>query len=215
MALGAAAIGLVARAQFGDVSALAAGDRENAYTALAESHLPPFVLGLVCASIFAAIMSTADSQLLVAASAVVRDFYAKLVLGRAGSAGAPRILDDRRMVRLSRVVIVVLSGLALAIASLGGGVVFWLVLFAWAGLGAALGPAIVLSFYWRRTTRAGLIAGIVTGTATVITWSLVPSWKAALYELIPAWIVGATTIVVVSLCTRPAADADERIADFE
>jgi hypothetical protein len=117
--------------------------------------------------------------------------------------------------RLSRVVIVVSCGMALLIASLGGGIVFWLVLLAWAGMGAALGPAIVLSFYWRRTTRAGLIAGIVAGTATVITWSLVPSWKAALYEWIPAWIVGATTIVVVSLCTRPAADAGERIAEFE
>jgi len=215
MALGAAAIGLVARAQFGDVSALAAGDRENAYTALAAAHLPPFLLGLVCASIFAAIMSTADSQLLVAASAVVRDFYSKLVLGRAGSDGAPRIIDDRRMVRISRVVIVVLCGLALSIASFGGGIVFWLVLFAWAGMGAALGPAVVLSCYWRRTTRAGLIAGIVAGTATVITWPLVPAWKAAVYELIPAWIVGATAIVAVSLITQPPADVDERFADFD
>jgi SSS family solute:Na+ symporter len=214
MALGAAAIGLAARAQFGEAAALPAGDRENAYTALAAAHLSPFLFGLVCASIFAAIMSTADSQLLVAASAVVRDLYEKLVLGRRPATRGVRTLDDRRLVLVSRVVIAAVTLLALGIAMLGGDLVFWLVLFAWAGMGAALGPAVVCALYWRRTTRAGLIAGVVTGTLTVIVWSLVPELKAAVYELIPAWIAGAAAIVVTSLATRPEPEAAERLRDL-
>ncbi|MBL8863896.1 MAG: sodium/proline symporter [Planctomycetes bacterium] len=214
MALGAAAIGLAARAQFGAAGALPAGDREQAYTALAAAHLSPVFLGLVCASILAAIMSTADSQLLVAAGTVVRDAYSRLFLGRRAAVVDPRRLDDRRMVLLSRAVIVVVSGIALGLAALGGGLVFWLVLFAWAGMGAALGPAVVFALYWRRTTRAGLIAGVLTGTTTVVLWSLVPGLKTSVYELIPAWIAGAAAIVVVSLLTRPEPDAEIRIRDL-
>ena len=218
MAGGALCIGLAARAQFGSLANLPLGDRENAYPALADAHLHPFVLGIVIASIFAAIMSTADSQLLVAASAVVRDLYEKLVLGRRRSEVAsvrPTALDDRRMVRLSRAVICGLVVLALGIASIGGGFVFWLVLFAWGGLGAAFGPVVVLALYWRRATRAGAIAGVLAGAGTLLAWSLVPALKAALYELIPASAAGLVAMVVVSLLTRPPEDVEQSFAEIE
>lgn len=213
MALGAVAIGLLARAEFGAASALPAGDRESAYPALAAAHLSPFFFGLAGASIFAAIMSTADSQLLVAASAVVRDALGGLAAVRSGKRTVD--LDDRRMVRVSRIVIVVLVVLAIAIATYGGGFVFWLVLFAWAGMGAALGPVVVLALYWRRTTRAGAIAGIVAGTLTVVVWSLVPELKALVYELVPACVAGTLATIAVSLATKPPADVDAMFAEIE
>ncbi len=212
MAIGAVAIGLLARAQFGEAGALPGADRENAYPALAAAHLGPFLFGLTGASIFAAIMSTADSQLLVAASAVVRDAVGGLAALRGRRAPA---MDDRRMVAVSRIVIVVLVALALVIAIVGGGFVFWLVLFAWAGMGAALGPPVVLALYWRRTTRAGAIAGVVTGTLTVVVWSLVPELKSIVYELVPACAAGTLATIAVSLATRPPPDVARSFAELD
>ena len=217
MALGAAAIGLAARAQFGEAAGLPAGDRENAYPALATAHPNPFLLGIVIASIFAAIMSTADSQLLVAASAVVRDVYEKLILRRRGERRADGALppDPRRMVLVSRLVIVALVAVALVVAWLGGGVVFWLVLFAWAGMGAAFGPVLLLSLYWRGTTRAGALAGMAAGVGVLVLWVNQPALKAQLYELVPAFAAAAVVTVLVSLVTRAPGDTDEVFALME
>ena len=134
MAWGAVFIGLAGRAWFPSADLLPNGDVENLYPTLAQQNLPPVLFGLVVASVFAAIMSTADSQLLVAASSLVRDLYEKV--WRRG-----RTLDQRRLVRYSRLVIVVLVALALALGLWASELVFWLVLFAWGGLGAAFGPA--------------------------------------------------------------------------
>jgi Na+/proline symporter len=146
-------------------------------------------------------MSTADSQLLVAASAVVRDVYEKVL--RRGAA-----LDPRRLVVYSRVVVVALVGVALAVGLLAQELVFWLVLFAWAGLGAAFGPTSILALAWRGTTRAGVFAGIATGTLTTVVWYFTPALKSRLYELIPAFLLALVATVVVSRLTRPPHDAD-------
>jgi len=87
--------------------------------------------------------------------------------------------------------------------------VFWLVLFAWAGLGAALGPTAILALYSRRVTRAGVFAGLVTGTLTTIGWYLTPTLKSRLYELIPAFFVALLATWVVSRWSRPPDDVDE------
>lgn len=79
--------------------------------------------------------------------------------------------------------------------------VFWLVLFAWAGLGAAIGPTSILALFWRRTNKPGVIAGVIAGTVTVIVWYYTPVLKDAMYELVPAFIVGALVTVAVSLAT--------------
>jgi SSS family solute:Na+ symporter len=201
MAFGAVAIGVVGRAAFPDAAALPAGDRENLFAALAADHLHPALLGVALASVFAAIMSTTDSQLLVAASSVVRDLYQKL--WRRG-----RELDERRLVRLSRVVVAALVLLATALGLAGGELVFWFVLLAWAGLGAALGPTSILALYWRRTTRAGAIAGMIAGGGTVYAWRrFFREDLGDLYELVPAFAVGLATTVLVSLFTRPPAEA--------
>jgi sodium/proline symporter len=208
MAWGALFIGLVGRVWFPSSELLPGGDVENLYPTLAEQHLHPALFGLVIASVFAAIMSTADSQLLVAASSLVRDLYEKVL--RRG-----RALDQRRLVLYSRLVIVVLVGVALVLGLWASELVFWLVLFAWAGLGAALGPTTVLALFWRRTTAAGVAAGLVTGTAVTLVWKLTPALSSRLYELIPAFGLSLLVTVIVSRWTRPPAATGEMFAVME
>ena len=201
MAGGALLVGLVGRVYFPLESSLPGGDRESLFPALASIELSPFLYGVVLAAILAAIMSTADSQLLVCASSVVRDLYEKL--WRRG-----RPLPGPALVTWSRVVIVALVGIAVLLGLSSDELVVWFVLFAWAGLGAALGPAMLFSLYWRRTTAAGILAGMACGALTVILWKEVFSLGGLLYELLPGFAAGVAATVAVSLASRPPADAD-------
>ena len=205
MAWGALFIGLAGRVYFPEVAMLPRADTESLYPLLAQQHLPPVLFGVVVASIFAAIMSTADSQLLVAASAVVRDVYEK-VLRRTEA------VPQRRLVLLSRLSILVLVVLAVVFGLLADELVFWLVLFAWAGLGASLGPTLILALWWRRTTRAGVMAGVLTGTVTTVVWYLVPALKSRMYELVPAFLLASLATVLVSLATRPPVRSEALLA---
>jgi sodium/proline symporter len=200
MAAGAVLIGVIGRVYFPDAALLPGADPENLYPSLAEAHLPPVLFGVVVASIFAAIMSTADSQLLVATSSVVRDVYEQVI-----RRGQP--LSQRRLVLYSRVLVVLLVVAALAFGMLAQELVFWLVLFAWAGLGAALGPTSILALFWRGATRAGVAAGALAGAVTTIAWYFSPL-RAAMYELIPGFAAGLIVTIVVSRFTRPPADVD-------
>jgi sodium/proline symporter len=202
MGAGAVFLGLVGRVHVPELSMLPAGDTENLYPHLAQGLLHPFLFGMVVASIFAAIMSTADSQLLVGASALVRDVYEKVLRGG-------EELSQRRLVVLSRAAVAAGVLVAVLLGWAAEELVFWLVLFAWAGLGAALGPTAILALYWRGTTWAGVAAGIVTGAGTAIVWYLTPALKGLMYELIPAFFLAALATVVVSRITSPPASTDE------
>lgn len=204
MAVGALWIGLVGRAMWPEAALLPGGDVEQLFTHLAASQLHPALLGLVVAAVFSAIMSTADSQLLVAASTVVRDVYQQI-----WTQGAE--VEPGTLVRLSRVSIVALVGLSLLLAFVAQDLVFWLVLFAWGGLGAAVGPTSILALYWRGTTAAGVGAGLVVGAGTVMAWKLLE--VGVIYELIPAFAAATMATVGVSLLTSrpPHADRDLRI----
>jgi len=184
------------------ISGRPSADPENLYPVLAQQQLHPLLFGVVVASIFAAIMSTADSQLLVAASSLVRDFYQKVV--RRG-----RPVEQKRLVAYSRAVVLILVVIAVLLSLTADDLVFWLVLFAWAGLGAAIGPTSILALYWRRTTRPGIFAGLLVGSVTTIVWGLTPALKSRLYELVPAFGLALLATVVVSWLTRPPADVDE------
>jgi sodium/proline symporter len=204
MAWGAVFIGLVGRALYETEEALPGADTEQLFPFLADEFLPAIVVGFLVAAVFAAIMSTAGSQLLVGASGIVRDIYDRMM--RKGEA-----LSERHLVRLSRMVVLVMVLVATGLLYLPGAedLVFWLVLFAWAGLGASFGPALLLSLFWRRTTAAGVVAGIITGAVVTLVWYYTPGLTDLMYELVPAFIASALAVVVVSLLTRPPEGIDE------
>lgn len=204
MAWGSIYIGLAGRVLYKDLTALPYQDPENIYPLLASQYLHPFIYGLTIAAIFAAIMSTADTQLLVASSAVVRDIYQKIF-------ALKRPLDQKKLVFWSRVATFILSIFALIMGFMAKKLVFYLVLFAWGGLGAALGPAVLLSLYWPRLTKWGVIAGIIVGTAAEIIWYSQAHLKAMVSEWVPATILSFMSVILVSLLTKPPAQVEEMI----
>ncbi|MCK4854928.1 MAG: sodium/proline symporter, partial [Bacteroidales bacterium] len=194
MAGGALFIGLIGRAYFPVADMLPNGDAENVYLSLASELLHPVLVGLLLASIFAAIMSTADSQLLVAASSLVRDLYERIL-------HKDQPLPQKRLTMLSRLCVVFLVIVAIFLGIVIEDLVFWFVLFAWAGLGAAIGPTSILALFWKRTTREGVIAGLISGTVTVFIWKSVPALSSLIYELIPAFFIALILTILVSLVT--------------
>ena len=208
MGWGAIFIGLAGRVYFPEIDMLPAADTENLYPALAREHLHPMVFGVVVASIFAAIMSTADSQLLVAASAVVRDIYDRIIQ-------KGKQIPQKKLVRYSRLVVVALVGIVLVFSLVAQELVFWLVLFAWAGLGASIGPTSILALYWKGTTRKGVFAGLITGTVVTIIWYYIPVLKNNLYELIPAFGLSLLATWLVSRYTVKPPEIEEAFVEFE
>lgn len=202
MAWGALWIGLVGRAWFPGSLDLPGGRTEAIYPALAQAQLPGWLFGLVIASIFAAILSTADSQLLVGASAVVRDLGQRLLGARLERRGWH--LDEARLVRLSRWAVFLLLGMATTLGVLVHELIFNLVLFAWGGLGASFGPPVILSLYWRRTTGAGVLAGMITGTLVTVVWRLVPACQAIVLELVPGFFASLVVTWGVSVLKGPS-----------
>ncbi len=208
MGLGAVITGMVGKIYFPDVSLLPGADQENIYPVMANQHLHPVMFGIVIASIFAAIMSTADSQLLVAASALVRDIYEKLIHRN-------RDIPQKRLVFLSRGVVILLVALSLVLGLLAEELVFWLVLFAWAGLGAAFGPTSILALFWKGATKKGIISGMIAGAITVIIWIRISALADLVYELIPGFIIATLTTVIVSRLTKKPDDADALYRDLK
>jgi SSS family solute:Na+ symporter len=207
MAWGAVFVGLAGRAYFPEVEMLPGADTENLFPMLAQLQLHPILFGVVLASIFAAIMSTADSQLLVAASSVVRDIYEKII-----KKGVE--VSQAKLVLYSRIVVFLIVILSLVFGFYAEDLVFWLVLFAWAGLGASIGPTSILALYWKGTTRAGIFAGLITGTVVTIVWYLIPELKALMYELIPGFFASLLATWLVSLFTEPAPDSKQAFEDM-
>jgi sodium/proline symporter len=192
LGIGALCIGLVGRAVFPNVNALPDSDPEMIYLMLSSKYFGTVFYGLLVGGIFAAILSTADSQLLVVASTFVRDIYEKVLRNN-------KTIDEALKLKLSRIV-VILSGLAaIILAYIAQDLVFWLVLFAWGGLGASFGPALILSLYWERTTKAGIFSGMITGTLISIIWKLWLKDPTGIYELIPAFFGALLVILFVSL----------------
>jgi Na+/proline symporter len=174
---------------------------------LAQDQLHPVLFGVVIASIFAAIMSTADSQLLVAASSLVRDVYDKLIK-------KDEVLSQKRLVLYSRIVVVFLVLLSLIFGLVAENIVFWLVLFAWAGLGASIGPTSIMALYWKKTTKSGVIAGLLTGTFVTIIWYFVPVLKSTIYELVPGFVLGLIATWIVSKFTRTPEKIEEHFEEM-
>lgn len=195
MGWGAVFIGLIGRILIPAVEKLPGEDSEIIYLVLSSEFFSPVLYGLLIGGIFAAILSTADSQLLVVASTFVRDVYEKIF--KKGS-----VIPESQKLKLSRIVVILSGILALVMAYLAQDLIFWLVLFAWGGLGASIGTALIFSLYWKKTNTYGIVAGMITGTLVTILWKRFLSESTGIYELIPGFILSALAIISVSLFFR-------------
>ena len=210
-------IGVVGRAFL--TTPLEGGDTEKVFIKMilqlfTENYYLPVVGGIFLCGILAAIMSTADSQLLVSASSVAEDIYKGVFKKDA---------DDKTVLNISRITVLVIAVLAYLIALDPNSSIMGLVSNAWAGFGAAFGPLVVLSLFWKRTNLQGAVAGVLSGAITVIVWDylkIVSTVDEAgnairvtigdytgLYSLLVGFIISLICIVVVSLLT-PAPDAE-------
>ena len=176
-----------------------------------EQYGLPIIGGLFLCGILAAIMSTADSQLLVSASSVAEDIYRGVLKKDA---------DDKTVLNMSRITVLVIAVLAYIIALDPNSSIMGLVSNAWAGLGSAFGPIVLLSLFWRRTNFQGAVAGIVTGALTVIVWDYIPlvsgqtlGSATGLYSLAIGFALSLLAIVVVSLATP--APSEEILQEFD
>ncbi len=202
----AVAIGIVGRAMLPDAETLLTkGGAENVFVLMSENLLPALLAGVIMAGILAATISSSDSYLLIASSALANDVYKGVVNKKA---------DDKKVMWISRIALMVVALIGMVIAWDENSVIFNIVSFAWAGFGATFGPLMIFSLFWKRTNRAGAIAGMLSGAATVFIWKLVlnPTLGGvfAIYELLPAFIVSSVFIVAVSLLTKkPSAEIEE------
>ena len=169
--------------------------------------LAALLAGVILAGILAATMSTADSQLLAASSSVSQNIIKEVFF--------PKLTEKASMI-IARVTVLAISIVAMFIARDSGSSVFKIVSFAWAGFGAAFGPVMLFSLFWKRTNLPGAFAGMISGGIMVFLWKFVVrpmggAWN--IYELLPAFIVSSILIVVVSLATK--APSDEIVKEFE
>lgn len=184
-------------------------DAETIFVLLSTVLFHPLVSGFLLAAILAAIMSTISSQLLVTSSSLTEDVY-KTFLNTGAS--------DKQQVFVGRLCVMIVALVAIYLAYDRDSSILSLVSNAWAGFGAAFGPVIILSLYWSGMNRFGALAGIITGSVTVLLWIYLPitiggqSLSSLMYEIVPGFIMAAIAVVVVSKMTK--APNDEILAQF-
>lgn len=190
-AIGAIVTALVGMAYFAGSPEKEITDPETVFLLLSQIFFHPFVAGLVLAAVLAAIMSTMSSQLIVCSSALVEDLY--------NIAG--KKLSPQREVMLGRSGVLVVAIVAAALALNRESSILDLVSFAWAGFGAAFGPIVLLSLYWRKLTSTGALAGMLTGAVTVFVWGNIDVLSSAMYEIVPGFVLNLVVAVLVSRAT--------------
>ena len=173
---------------------------ETIFLDLARIMFHPLIAGIVLTAVLAAIMSTMSSQLLITSSALIEDLY--------------RIFkknpNHTTLLVLSRTMVVAVAVVAMLLAIHPSDTILGLVGFAWAGFGAAFGPVVIASLYWKRLTAPGAIAGMIVGAVTVFIWGTYLS--DVIYEIVPGVILATAAMVAVSLATRPMPGID---AEFD
>ena len=198
---GSVATGLAGIAYFADNPL---ENPETVFIALSQQLFNPWVAGIITAAILSAIMSTVDSQLLVSSSVISEDFYRVFVRPQA---------SEKELLMVSRGAVIAIALLAMVIASDRESRVLDLVSYAWAGFGAAFGPVIVFSLFWRSMTAASAIAGMIVGAVTVVVWSNLAGGLFDLYEIVPGFALASMVIVIITML-KPASDA-QALSTFE
>lgn len=195
---GAVLMGIAALAWFGASNFT---DTELMMPAFAQAVFPGWLAGLLICGALAAMMSTADSQLLVTSSSFTEDLYHQEMEPDA---------SQEKLVKIGRIVTVVVGLIAFALTFYSGSSIFKKVLFAWAGLGAAFGPPMLLCLWWSGVTRNGVLAGMITGLTTVLLWDNLDAnaWLSdqveglRLYSLAPGFLLSLLVTWSVSTMTR-------------
>jgi solute:Na+ symporter, SSS family len=196
--LGAVMTGLVGIAFVANTK-MSLNDPETIFIVFSQFLFHPLISGFLLAAILAAIMSTISSQLLVTSSSLTEDFYKTFVKRDAG---------QRELVLVGRLSVLVVALVAIALAYDRNSSILTLVSNAWAGFGAAFGPLVIFSLYWKRMTFAGALSGIISGAATVLIWIYLPildngaTLSSLVYEILPGVIVSSLFIVVVSKLSK-------------
>lgn len=201
--LGSVLTGLAGMAYF---SGNALENPETVFISLSRALFNPWIAGIIAAAILSAIMSTIDSQLLVCSSVISEDFYR--VFLRPGA-------TEKELLLVSRLAVIAVALLALVIASDRNSRVLDLVSYAWAGFGAAFGPVILFSLFWRRMTAHAAIAGMAVGAITVLLWAQLEGGLFDLYEIVPGFLLGSLAIVLTT-SMRPQAQSPvlDEFAEF-
>ncbi len=194
----AVAVGLGGSRYFGGELA----DPETVFIALAGELLPTWIAGVVVAGILAAVMSTVDSQLLVAATALVEDVARPLVPA----------LTERRALALSRATVALIAVAAGTLAMDPESQVLGLVAYAWAGLGASFGPAVLACLFWPRTTETGLVCGMLAGALVTVVWRQLDGGIFDLYEIVPAFLAAGLVILALGRRGAPGEAVFKRLA---
>lgn len=192
----AVVVGLAGRAYQPDL--LSSSDAEKIFMVLVERLTHPVIGGILLAAVLAAIMSTADSQLLVTSSALTEDLYRVVIRPNA---------SDKELVWVSRCTVIAVATVACIIALKPDRSVLDLVSYAWAGFGATFGPLVILSIYWKRMTRNGAVAGIIGGGLTVLIWKQLEGGWFDLYEIVPGFGISVLLIVLFSFLEKPPSAA--------
>jgi Na+/proline symporter len=186
-------------------------DPETIFIVFSQYLFHPYIGGFLLAAILAAIMSTISSQLLVTSSSLTEDFY-KAFLRRDAS--------DRELVTVGRISVLLVTLAAIALAWDPTNTILGLVANAWAGFGAAFGPVIIFSLFWRRMNRHGALAGMLVGATTVLVCTYVPIngviINDVVYSIIPGFILCSLAIVIVSKLTAlPATHLTDTFIEME
>lgn len=198
-------IGILGRVYLDSQSvALSSAEQELIFIKTVKMLFPSFLGGIFLSAVLASIMSTADSQLLVTASAVVNDFYTVVVKKEA---------SEKKLMWISRIAVMLVSVIACILALNPNDSIMGIVSNAWAGFGAAFGPAILFSLYWKRLTLKGTAAGIIGGAATVLIWEYIlpDAVTMGLYSIIPGVIVSVLLTVIVSLIDKEPSEEVQKL----
>lgn len=214
----AVCIGVIGRALMPtEASLLSKSGAENIFINISEALLPALLAGIVMAGILAATISSSDSYLLIASSAVAKNLFEESPTAkRVYSTITKKNADDKAVMTVSRITLLLIAIIGIIIAWDENSVIFEVVSFAWSGFGATFGPIMLFSLFWKRTTYPAAVAGMVSGAAMVFIWKLGIAKLGgvfAIYELLPAFLVSTVVIIIVSLLTK--APSKEISDEFE
>jgi len=191
---------------------LTSAGAEKVFIIAAQSLFHPLVAGIIMAGILAAAMSSSDSYLLIASSAISRNIIDELIL----RGTLKRQVSDKTVLLISRVTVCLVAVFGILIALDENSVIFQVVSFAWAGFGATFGPLVLFSLFWKRVNWPGAVAGMLGGGCMVFFWKFVMRPMGGvlnIYELLPAFLFSALLIVAVSLATKAPSEAIQKEFD--